>query len=106
MEQAGNEPSVVQRSQLETLALDDALDVLPSNWLLYPARYYVHACAAFSPRCVRGRRCCARRSRVVWENKQRKKQGLEALGMDELIAKAWRYVRERFRSYQAERKAH
>ncbi|MBW4227570.1 incFII family plasmid replication initiator RepA, partial [Enterobacter roggenkampii] len=26
--------------------------------------------------------------------------------MDELIAKAWRYVRERFRSYQAERKSH
>nr|AVI43741.1 IncFII RepA protein family protein [Klebsiella pneumoniae] len=26
--------------------------------------------------------------------------------MDELIAKAWRFVRERFRSYQAERKSH
>lgn len=48
----------------------------------------------------------ARRSRVEWENKQRKKQGLSVLGMDELIAKAWRFVRERFRSYQAERKAH
>ncbi|MBB9205969.1 incFII family plasmid replication initiator RepA, partial [Escherichia coli] len=42
----------------------------------------------------------ARRSRVEWENKQRKKQGLDTLGMDELIAKAWRFVRERFRSYQ------
>lgn len=48
----------------------------------------------------------ARRSRVEWENKQRKKQGLSVLGMDELVAKAWRFVRERFRSYQAERKAH
>ncbi|WP_042968450.1 plasmid replication initiator RepA, partial [Escherichia coli] len=48
----------------------------------------------------------ARRSRVVWENKLRKKQGLDALGMDELIARAWRFVRERFRSYQAELKSH
>ncbi|WP_283937126.1 RepA family replication protein, partial [Escherichia coli] len=43
--------------------------------------------------------------RVVWENKQRKKQGLDTLGMDELIAKAWRFVRERFRSYQTELKS-
>ncbi|EOE7356137.1 TPA: incFII family plasmid replication initiator RepA [Enterobacter hormaechei] len=48
----------------------------------------------------------ARRSRVEWENKQRAKQNLPNLEMDELIAKAWRYVRERFRSYQAERKQH
>lgn len=48
----------------------------------------------------------ARRSRVEWENRQRKKQGLGTLGMDELIAKAWRFVRERFRSYQAEHKTH
>ncbi|HDG1684008.1 TPA: incFII family plasmid replication initiator RepA [Kluyvera ascorbata] len=48
----------------------------------------------------------ARRSRVEWENKQREKQQLPRLGMDELIAKAWRFVRERFRSYQTERKAH
>ncbi|MDG5604900.1 incFII family plasmid replication initiator RepA, partial [Escherichia coli] len=48
----------------------------------------------------------ARRSRVEWENRLRKKQGMDALGMDELIARAWRFVRERFRSYQAERKAH
>ncbi len=47
----------------------------------------------------------ARRSRVVWENKQRKKQGLDTPGMDELIAKAWRFVRERFRSYQTELKS-
>ncbi|XIY78249.1 incFII family plasmid replication initiator RepA (plasmid) [Escherichia coli] len=47
----------------------------------------------------------ARRSRVEWENKQRKKQGLDSLGMDELIAKAWRFVRERFRSYQTELKS-
>ncbi|WP_263855561.1 plasmid replication initiator RepA, partial [Escherichia coli] len=33
----------------------------------------------------------ARRSRVEWENRQRKKQGLDTLGMDELIAKAWRF---------------
>ncbi|EPT1342478.1 incFII family plasmid replication initiator RepA, partial [Escherichia coli] len=43
---------------------------------------------------------------VEWENRLRKKQGLDALGMDELIAKAWRFVRERFRSYQAELKSH
>ena len=48
----------------------------------------------------------ARRSRVEWENLQRKKQQLKPLEMDELIAKAWRFVRERFRSYQAERKSH
>ncbi|MEL2244214.1 incFII family plasmid replication initiator RepA [Leclercia adecarboxylata] len=48
----------------------------------------------------------ARRSRVEWENQKRKKQRLEPLEMDELIAKAWRFVRERFRSYQIERKAH
>ncbi|MEQ1960494.1 incFII family plasmid replication initiator RepA [Escherichia albertii] len=47
----------------------------------------------------------ARRSRVEWENRQRKKQGLDALGMDELIAKAWRFVRERFRCYQTELKS-
>lgn len=47
-----------------------------------------------------------RRSRVEWENLQRKKQKLKPLEMDELIAKAWRFVRERFRSYQAERKSH
>ncbi|ENC0933505.1 incFII family plasmid replication initiator RepA [Escherichia coli] len=47
----------------------------------------------------------ARRSRVEWENRLRKKQGLDALGMDELIARAWRFVRERFRSYQAELKS-
>ncbi|HDT5148106.1 TPA: incFII family plasmid replication initiator RepA [Klebsiella michiganensis] len=48
----------------------------------------------------------ARRSRVEWENLQRKKQKLKPMEMDELIAKAWRFVRERFRSYQSERKAH
>ncbi len=34
----------------------------------------------------------ARRSRVVWENKQRKKAGAGYPGMDELIAKAWRFL--------------
>lgn len=48
----------------------------------------------------------ARRSRVEWENQQRKKQKLKPLEMDEMIAKAWRFVRERFRSYQSERKSH
>ena len=48
----------------------------------------------------------ARRSRVEWENLQRKKQKMKPLEMDELIAKAWRFVRERFRSYQSERKSH
>lgn len=46
----------------------------------------------------------ARRSRVEWEKKLRQKQ--KPLEMDELIAKAWRFVRERFRSYQSERKLH
>lgn len=46
----------------------------------------------------------ARRSRVEWENMLRQKQKLNPLEMDELIAKAWRFVRERFRSYQSERK--
>ncbi len=46
----------------------------------------------------------ARRSRVDG-NRQRKKQGLDTLAMDELIAKAWRFVRERFRSYQTELKS-
>lgn len=48
----------------------------------------------------------ARRSRMEWENSQREKQRLPRLEMDELIAKAWRFVRERFRSYQSERKSH
>ncbi|MDX6917796.1 incFII family plasmid replication initiator RepA [Pectobacterium carotovorum] len=48
----------------------------------------------------------ARRSRVEWENKQREKQNKPRLEMDELIARAWRYVRERFRIYQSERKLH
>jgi incFII family plasmid replication initiator RepA len=38
---------------------------------------------------------------VEWENQQREKQQLPRLEMDELIARAWRYVRERFRSYQS-----
>ncbi len=33
------------------------------------------------------------------------KAGLDTLGMDELMAKAWRFVRERFRSYQTELKS-
>lgn len=37
----------------------------------------------------------ARRSRVEWENKLRQKQRLKPLEMDELIAKARRFVRER-----------
>lgn len=48
----------------------------------------------------------ARRSRAEWENQQRQKQRLKPLELDELIAKAWRFVRERFRSYQFERKQH
>jgi incFII family plasmid replication initiator RepA len=40
-------------------------------------------------------------------NQQREKQQLPRLEMDELIARAWRYVRERFRSYyQSQRKEH
>ena len=47
----------------------------------------------------------ARRSRVEWGKQTVQKQGLDALGMDELIAKAWRFVRDRFRSYQTELKS-
>ena len=46
----------------------------------------------------------AKRSRGAWENKQRKKQGLPVLGIDELIKKAWNYVKERFRRYHTERR--
>lgn len=48
----------------------------------------------------------ARRSRMEWENQKRQKQGLEPLGMNALMAKAWRFVRERFRRYHSERKSH
>ncbi|HDX8941038.1 TPA: incFII family plasmid replication initiator RepA [Klebsiella michiganensis] len=48
----------------------------------------------------------ARRSRVEWENQRRKKQGLEALEADQLIAKAWRFVRERFRTWSSQRREH
>lgn len=48
----------------------------------------------------------ARRSSAEWQNKQREKQGLERLGIDELISQAWRYVRERFREYQRRYKEH
>lgn len=48
----------------------------------------------------------ARRSRVEWENKKLEKRKLPRLEMDELIAKAWHSVRERFRSYHSERKKH
>ncbi|XP_040322299.1 replication initiation protein-like [Herpailurus yagouaroundi] len=47
----------------------------------------------------------ARHSRAEWENCQRKKQNLPLLNKDDLIAKAWRFVRERFRVYQIERRA-
>lgn len=46
----------------------------------------------------------ARRSSAEWKNKEREKQGLERLGIDELISQAWRYVRERFRDYQLKHK--
>ncbi|WP_409349775.1 incFII family plasmid replication initiator RepA [Escherichia coli] len=47
----------------------------------------------------------ARRSRVEWENQQRKKQNLKPLD-GRADSEAWRFVRERFRSYQSERKQH
>lgn len=48
----------------------------------------------------------AKRNRMEWENQQRKKQNLPPLNMDEVIAKAWRFVRERFRKYQSECRAY
>jgi incFII family plasmid replication initiator RepA len=47
----------------------------------------------------------ARRSRVEWENKQRKAEPATT-GNGRADRKSWRFVRERFRSYQAERKSH
>ena len=43
--------------------------------------------------------------RVEMGKQTAQKQGLATLGMDELIAKAWRLLRERFRSYQTELKS-
>lgn len=48
----------------------------------------------------------ARRSRVDWENLQRQKEKLPRLEMDELMNRAWRFVREKFRSFQSERRHH
>lgn len=43
---------------------------------------------------------------AVWYGKTNSaKAGAGYPGMDELIAKAWRFVRERFRSYQTELKS-
>jgi incFII family plasmid replication initiator RepA len=48
----------------------------------------------------------ARRSRVEWENLQRQKEKLPRLEVDELMNRAWRFVREKFRSFQSERRRH
>lgn len=48
----------------------------------------------------------ARRSSAAWENQQRLKKGLPSLETDELITRAWRFVRERFREYQLKHKTH
>ena len=48
----------------------------------------------------------ARRSRVEWENRQRAEKGQSPLGVDELINRAWRFVRERFRQYYHNRREH
>nr|WP_280175524.1 TraC family protein [Escherichia coli] len=40
-----------------------------------------------------------------WSGEQAERFNAITLGMDELIAKAWRFVRERFRSYQTELKS-
>jgi incFII family plasmid replication initiator RepA len=48
----------------------------------------------------------ARRSRVEWENLQREMKGQSPLGVDELINRAWGFVRERFRQYHRERREH
>ena len=48
----------------------------------------------------------ARRSSAEWTNKQRAARGQPRLEIDELISQAWRFVRERFRQYQREHKAH
>lgn len=48
----------------------------------------------------------ARRSRAEWENRQREKAGLPRLDIGELVSKAFRYVRDRFREYHRERRLH
>lgn len=48
----------------------------------------------------------ARNSRAEWQNKQREKQGLARLDIEELSSKAFSYVRSKFREYHRERRLH
>lgn len=65
-----------------TRAFFDAIDISPES---------VSAC---------------RNSRAAWTNKQRVKQGLPSLPIDELISLAWRAFRDRFYNYHMKRKLH
>ncbi|EBZ0491399.1 incFII family plasmid replication initiator RepA [Salmonella enterica subsp. enterica serovar Infantis] len=48
----------------------------------------------------------ARKSRAEWQNRQREKNGLSRLGIEELIGQAWRFVRECFRDTKLKHKEH
>ncbi|WP_236393587.1 incFII family plasmid replication initiator RepA [Pantoea sp. Mhis] len=48
----------------------------------------------------------ARKSRMEWENQQRKNQNLSLLSMNELIERSWNFIRDRFRTYHAKAKLH
>ncbi|EML8489995.1 incFII family plasmid replication initiator RepA [Salmonella enterica subsp. enterica] len=48
----------------------------------------------------------ARKSRAEWQNRQREKNGLSRLGIEELIGQAWRCVRERFRDSKLKHREH
>lgn len=48
----------------------------------------------------------ARKSRAEWQNRQREKNGLSRLGIEELIGQAWRFVRECFRDSKLKHKEH
>ncbi|PCQ44970.1 replication initiation protein [Citrobacter freundii] len=48
----------------------------------------------------------ARNSRAEWKNKQREKNGLPRLDLEELASRAFGYVRSKFREYHRERREH
>ncbi len=62
-------------------------------------------CTVCCPRCIRGGSGRRAPQPCGMGKQTAQKQGLDTPGMDELIAKARRFVRERFRSYQTELKS-
>ncbi len=47
-----------------------------------------------------------RRNRAEWQNKQREKEGLSRLSLEELALNAFNYVRNKFREYHRELRLH